>query len=80
MSGKVSYNDSSTAYISAVVIVGEPYISYSGIMEINDIQQNLNGELVYTETPESLTMEFFSQDPQTGKAHKGKAVLNRKAQ
>ncbi|MBR4882551.1 MAG: hypothetical protein IKU18_01600 [Bacteroidales bacterium] len=80
MSGKVSYNDSTTANISAVVIVGEPYISYSGIMEINDTQQNLNGELVYTETPESLTMEFFSQDPQSGKAHKGKAVLNRKAQ
>lgn len=80
MSGKVSYNDSTTANISAVVIVGEPYISYSGIMEINDSQQDLNGELVYNETPESLTMEFFSQDPQTGKAHKGKAVLNRKAQ
>ena len=80
MSGKVSYNDSTTANISAVVIVGEPYISYSGIMEINDAKQQLDGELVYNETPESLTMEFFSQDPQTGKAHKGKAVLNRKAQ
>lgn len=80
MSGKVSYNDSTTANISAVVIVGEPYISYSGIMEINDSRQDLNGELVYNDTPESLTMEFFSQDPQTGKAHKGKAVLNRKAQ
>ena len=80
MSGKVSYNDSTTANISAVVIVGEPYISYSGIMEINDSRQDLNGELVYNETPESLIMEFFSQDPQTGKAHKGKAVLNRKAQ
>ena len=80
MSGKVSYNDSTTANISAVVIVGEPYISYSGIMEINNTQQNLNGELVYTETPESLTMEFFSQDPQSGKAHKGKAILNRKVQ
>ena len=80
MSGKVSYNDSTTANISAVVIAGEPYISYSGIMEINDSRQDLNGELVYNETPESLTMEFFSQDPQTGKAHKGKAVLNRKAQ
>ena len=79
MSGKVSYNDSTTANISAVVIVGEPYISYSGIMEINDAKQQLNGELVYNETPESLTMEFFSQDPQTGKAHKGKAVLSRKA-
>ena len=80
MSGKVSYNDSTTANISAVVIVGEPYISYSGIMEINDAKQQLNGELVYNETPESLTMEFFSQDPQTGKAHKGKAVLSRNVQ
>ena len=80
MSGKVSYNDSTTANISAVVIVGEPYISYSGIMEINDSKQDLNGELVYNETPESLTMEFFSQDPQTGKAHKGKAVLSRNIQ
>ena len=80
MSGKVSYNDSTTANISAVVIVGEPYISYSGIMEINDTQQNLNGELVYTETPESLTMEFFSQDPQSGKAPKGNAVLSRTPQ
>ena len=79
MSGKVSYNDSTTANISAVVIVGEPYISYSGIMEINDAKQQLNGELVYNETPESLTLEFFSQDPQSGKAHKGKAVLSRKA-
>ena len=79
MSGKVSYNDSTTANISAVVIVGEPYISYSGIMEINDAKQQLNGEFVYNETPESLTMEFFSQDPQSGKAHKGKAVLSRKA-
>ena len=79
MSGKVSYNDSTTANISAVVIIGEPYISYSGIMEINDAKQQLNGELVYNETPESLTMEFFSQDPQSGKAHKGKAVLSRKA-
>ena len=80
MSGKVSYNDSTTANISAVVIVGEPYISYSGIMEINDAKQQLNGELVYNETPESLTMEFFSQDPQSGKAHKGKAVLSRNTQ
>ena len=80
MSGKVSYNDSTTANISAVVIIGEPYISYSGIMEINDSKQDLNGELVYNETPESLTMEFFSQDPQSGKAHKGKAVLSRNTQ
>ena len=78
MSGKVSYNDSTTANISAVVIVGEPYISYSGIMSINDTQQNLNGELLYTETPESLTMEFFSKSPVTGEEHTGKAVLTRK--
>ena len=78
MSGKVSYNDSTTANISAVVIVGEPYISYSGIMNINDTQQNLTGELLYTETPESLTMEFFSKSPVTGEEHTGKAVLTRK--
>jgi hypothetical protein len=30
LSGKVSYNDSTMANISAVVIVGEPYITYSG--------------------------------------------------
>ena len=79
MSGKVSYNDSTTANISAVVIVGEPYISYSGIMEINDSKQNLNGELVYHETPESLTMEFFSKNPVTGQEHTGKALLTKKA-
>ncbi len=78
MSGKVSYNDSTTANISAVVIVGEPYISYSGIMSINDTQQNLNGELLYTETPESLTMEFFSKNPVSGEEHTGKATLTRK--
>ena len=78
MSGKVSYNDSTTANISAVVIVGEPYISYSGIMNINDTQQNLNGELLYTETPESLTMEFFSKSPVTGEEHTGKAIRTRK--
>lgn len=78
MSGKVSYNDSTTANISAVVIVGEPYISYSGIMEINDSRQNLNGELVYNETPESLTMEFFSRNPVTGQEHTGKALLTKK--
>lgn len=77
MSGKVSYNDSTTANISAVVIVGEPYISYSGIMSINDSRQNLNGELVYNETPESLTMEFFSKNPVTGAEHSGKALLTR---
>lgn len=80
MSGKVSYNDSTTANISAVVIVGEPYISYSGIMDINDSRQNLNGELVYNETPESLTMEFFSKNPVTGQEHSGKAMLTRQTQ
>ena len=79
MSGKVAYNDSTTANISAVVIVGEPYISYSGIMEINDAKQNVNGELVYNETPESLTMEFFSKNPVTGQEHTGKALLTKKA-
>ncbi len=79
MSGKVAYNDSTTANISAVVIVGEPYISYSGVMEINDARQNVNGELVYKETPESLTMEFFSKNPVTGQEHTGKALLTRKA-
>lgn len=78
MSGKVAYNDSTTANISAVVIVGEPYISYSGVMNINDASQNLNGELVYNESPESLTMEFFSKNPATGQEHTGKAVLTRK--
>lgn len=80
MSGKVAYNDSTTANISAVVIVGEPYISYSGVMEIDDSRQNLNGELVYNETPESLTMEFFSKNPVTGQEHTGKAVLTRKGE
>jgi hypothetical protein len=78
LSGKVSYNDSTTANISAVVIIGEPYISYSGIMNINDAKQNINGELVYNENPESLTMEFFSKNPATGAEHKGKAVLSKK--
>lgn len=66
MAGKVSYNDSTKAEISAVVIVGEPYISYSGIMNINDSKQGINGELVYNDSPESLTMEFFSKNPTTG--------------
>ena len=78
MKGKVAYNDSTSAEFTAVVMVGEPYISYSGIMNINDTQQHLNGELVYNETPESLTMEFFSQNPETGQAHKGKATLTKK--
>jgi hypothetical protein len=47
-------------------------------MDINDAKQNVQGELVYQETPESLTMEFFSQNPQTKEEHKGKAVLTRK--
>lgn len=79
MSGKVAYNDSTTANISAVVIVGEPYISYSGVMDINDSRQNINGELVYNETPESLTMEFFSKNPATGEEHSGKALLTKKS-
>ena len=78
MNGKVAYNDSTTANISAVVIVGEPYISYSGVMDINDSRQNINGELVYNETPESLTMEFFSKNPVTGEEHSGKALLTKK--
>lgn len=77
MKGKVAYNDSTSADLTAVVMVGEPYISYSGIMSINDVQQGLNGELVYNENPESLTMEFFSQNPVTGEAHKGKATLTK---
>ena len=79
MSGKVAYNDSTTANISAVVIVGEPYISYSGIMEINDTKQNLNGELVYNETPESLTMEFFSKNPCNGPGAYRKSAPNQKS-
>ena len=78
MSGKVAYNDSTMANISAVVIIGEPYISYSGVMNINDAYQNINGELVYNETPESLTMEFFSKNPVSGVEHTGKAVLTKK--
>lgn len=77
MAGKVSYNDSTKAEISAVVIVGEPYISYSGIMNINDAKQGINGELVYNDTPESLIMEFFSKNPTTGAEHTGKATLTR---
>lgn len=79
MTGKVSYNDSTTANISAVVIIGEPYISYSGIMNINDKKQDIRGELVYQENPENLTMEFFSKNPVTGAEHKGKAVLSKQS-
>ncbi|MEF9931652.1 MAG: hypothetical protein RR770_05060, partial [Bacteroidales bacterium] len=77
MAGKVSYNDSTMANISAVVIIGEPYISYSGVMNINNAKQDINGELFYQENPESLSMEFYSKNPATGAEHKGKAVLNR---
>ncbi len=77
MSGKVNYNDTTTAEINAVVLVGEPYISYSGVMDINDAKQHIQGELFYQENPESLTMEFFSKDPATGAEHTGKAVLSR---
>lgn len=77
MNGKVNYNDSTTANIDAVVLVGEPYISYSGVMDINDAKQHIQGELFYQENPESLTMEFFSKDPVTGAEHTGKAVLSR---
>lgn len=79
ITGKVSYNDSTTANISAVVIIGEPYISYSGIMNINDKKQDIRGELVYQENPENLTMEFFSKNPVTGAEHKGKAVLTKQS-
>ncbi len=78
INGKVHYNDSTAAEIDAVVFVGDPYISYSGVMAINDKQQNVRGELFYNENPESLTMEFFSQDPETGAQHSGKGVLTRK--
>lgn len=77
MSGKVNYNDTTTAEINAVVLVGEPYISYSGVMDINDAKQHIQGELFYQENPESLTMEFFSKDSATGAEHTGKAVLSR---
>lgn len=77
MSGKVNYNDTTTAEINAVVLVGEPYISYSGVMDINDAKQHIQGELFYQENPESLTMEFFSKDPASGAEHTGKAVLSR---
>ena len=79
MAGKVSYNDSTTANISAGVIIGEPYISYSGIMNINDTKQDINGELFYQENPESLSMEFYSKNPVTGAEHKGKANLVRQS-
>ena len=77
MSGKVKYNDSTMANIDAVVLVGDPYISYTGVMNVNDAKQHINGELFYQEDPESLTMEFFSKDPVTGTEHKGKGTLKK---
>ena len=77
LSEKVSYNDTTTANISAVVIIGEPYVTYSGIMNINDAKQDIKGELYYRETPETLTMDFYSRNPVNGAEHKGKAVLTR---
>ncbi|MBR5856957.1 MAG: hypothetical protein IKY70_06770 [Bacteroidales bacterium] len=77
MNGKVKYNDSTMANIDAVVLVGEPYISYTGVMNVNDAKQHINGELFYQENPESLTMEFFSKDPATGAEHRGKGILKR---
>lgn len=77
MNGKVKYNDSTMANIDAVVLVGDPYISYSGVMNVNDVQQNISGELFYQENPESLTMEFFSKNPATGAEHRGKGTLKK---
>ena len=79
MSGKVHYNDSTAANIQAVVLVGDPYVTYSGVMDINDTQQQIQGELIYQEDPESLTMEFVSTDPASGKEHRGSGVLTRQA-
>lgn len=79
MSGKVHYNDSTAANIQAVVLVGDPYVTYSGVMNINDAQQQIQGELIYQEDPESLTMEFVSTDPASGKEHRGSGVLTRQA-
>ncbi len=77
MNGKVKYNDSTMADIEAVVLVGDPYVSYSGVMNINDTKQQIQGELFYQENPQSLTMEFFSKDPVTGTEHKGSGVLTK---
>ncbi len=77
MSGKVKYNDSTMANIDAVVLVGDPYISYTGVMNVNDTKQHINGELFYQENPESLTMEFLSKDPVTGAEHRGKGTLKK---
>ncbi len=77
MSGKVKYNDSTMANIDAVVLVGDPDISYTGVMNVNDTKQHINGELFYQENPESLTMEFLSKDPVTGAEHRGKGTLKK---
>lgn len=77
MSGKVRYNDTTMANIDAVVLVGDPYVSYTGVMNINDSKQHISGELFYQENPESLSMEFFSKDPVTGTEHKGKGTLKK---
>ena len=79
MAGKIVYNDTTQANMADVVIVGDPYITYSGMMNVNDQAQDLNGELFYQENPEQLTMEFFSKNPVTGQEHKGKAVLTKQA-
>ncbi len=79
MNGKVKYNDSTVADIEAVVFVGDPYVSYSGVMEINDAKQQIEGELFYQENPQSLSMEFFSKDPVTGAEHKGSGLLKKQA-
>ncbi|MBR7157008.1 MAG: hypothetical protein IKD16_01275 [Bacteroidales bacterium] len=77
MSAKVKYNDSTMANIDAVVLIGEPYVSYTGVMNVNDAKQHISGELFYQENPETLTMEFFSKDPVTGAEHKGKGTLKK---
>ena len=77
MTGKVHYNDSTAADIQAVVLYGNPSVSYSGVMNINDAKQQIQGELFYQENPESLTMEFVSTDPSSGTEHKGNGVLTR---
>ena len=75
MKGKVRYNDTTAADIDAVVFVGDPYISYSGVMEVNDAKQQIQGKLFYQEDPETLSMEFFSKNPVTGAEHKGTGTL-----
>lgn len=77
LSGKVSYDDTTTARISAVVLVGEPYMTYSGMMHLNGVRQDVKGELRYQETPETLTMNFYTRNPFNGSEHTGRAVLTR---